>query len=149
MCDIRLPQAALAYRRTNNLLTPESLQRINVTAWLYETVNGGENIRVNPNIPITDLIKQIGHPAATPDAEAGLHSEGIAAEWFRLQRDVKRVLQIFTERIPCGAGSPGRGKMNCEALLATYYKGVPVYYYHSWMSGNDVAKTLRIAYELP
>jgi hypothetical protein len=145
LCDLRLPFEALLYRRTHNFLTPHHLRRLNITAWLYQDEHGViQKPLVNPNVPIQEIIRQFGR-ADTPDAEVGLHSEGIAAEWFRTQRKF-RVLQIFTERIPCG---PGR--MNCAALLAAYFKGVPVYYYHTsrTYNGQDVAETLRWKYGLP
>ena len=76
-CDMRLPEAALRYRRTANpvLTTPQALGAINVTAWLYRDRNGVEGIQVNPNVTIAELARAYG-PAATPDAEVGLHSEG-------------------------------------------------------------------------
>ncbi|MGH9664564.1 MAG: hypothetical protein ACRD9L_09095, partial [Bryobacteraceae bacterium] len=120
LCDVRLPEAALTFRMssTPRLTTQEYLGSINVTAWLYRDSQGVEKIQVNPNTTIAELIRQFG-PADTPDAEVGIHSEGRAAEWFRTQRDCK-VLQIFSERIPCA--------MMCAPLLRTYYPGVPWYY---------------------
>lgn len=144
-CDPRLPEAALRYRRTANpqLTTREALGAINVTAWLYRDRNGVEGIQVNPNTTIADLTRVFG-PAATPDAEVGIHSEGRAAEWFRLRQDL-RVLQIFSERVPCA-------KM-CAPLLRHYYPGVPWYYYYdsgSWVGNRgemlkragDILKTV-------
>lgn len=128
-CDPRLPEAALRYRRTSNppLTTRDALGAINVTAWLYRDRNGVEGIQVNPNITIAELVRLFG-PAPTPDAEVGFHSEGRAAEWFRLRPEFQ-VLQIFTERIPC---------FECGSLLRQYYRGVPWYFYYdrnSW-KGN-------------
>lgn len=126
-CDPRLPEAALRYRMNAapRLTTREALGAINVTAWLYRDKRGVEGIQVNPNVTIAELARLFG-PAATPDAEVGFHSEGRAAEWFRLRRDL-RVLQIFTERIPC--------RDMCAPMLRNYYPGVPWYYYYdsgSW-----------------
>ncbi|SRR5713101_952725 len=122
-CDLRLAQEALSYRVRQNppLTTPEYLGAFNITAWLYVDKGGHQHVIVNPNVRIAELIRQFG-PAETPDAEVGIHSEGIAAEWFRRQRDVGKVLQIFSERIPCP-------KM-CAPLLRHYYPGVPWYYYY-------------------
>jgi hypothetical protein len=39
-------------------------------------------------------VKEFGR-AETPDAEVGLHSEMLAAEWFRQQRGLQ-VLQVFS-----------------------------------------------------
>lgn len=148
LCDIRLPEAALAYRVGSSppLTSAEYLGSINVTAWLYRDAQGTEQIKVNPNITIAELIRKHG-PAATPDAEVGLHSEGRAAEWFRLQRGV-RILQIFSERIPCA--------MMCAPLLRHYYPGVPWYYYYdrrSWRGTGgklvkSAAEVLKSAYGL-
>lgn len=123
-CDMRLPQEALTYRRKQNppLTTLQYLGAFNITAWLYLDKTGAQHVCVNPNVRIAELIAKFGRPAETPDAEVGFHSECIAAEWFRTQRDVGRVLQIFSERIPCG-------KM-CAPLLRHYYPGVPWYYFH-------------------
>ena len=126
-CDIRLPEAALAFRRKNAppLTTAKYLGAINVTAWLYRDKQGVEGIQVNPNTTIAELLKQFG-PAETADAEVGIHSEGKAAEWFRVRPDLQ-VLQIFSERIPCP-------KM-CAPLLTHYFRGVPWFYYYdrnSW-----------------
>lgn len=126
-CDPRLPEAALQYRRTANppLISREALGAINVTAWLYRDQNGMEGIQVNPNVTIAELARVFG-PAPTPDAEVGFHSEGRAAEWFRT-RPYLKVLQIFTERVPC--------TLMCAPLLRHYYPNVPVYYYYdsaSW-----------------
>lgn len=83
----------------------------------------------------------------TRDAEVGIHSEAQAAEWFRT-RPKLRVLQIFSERIPCP-------KM-CAPMLRNYFPGVPWYYYYdrrSWFgdSGGLVktaAAALKSAYQL-
>jgi len=148
LCDPRLPKAALAFRRTSAppLTTPRYLGAINVTAWLYKDQNGVASILVNPNTPITELLKEFG-PAETPDAEVGIHSEGRAAEWFRVRPQMK-VLQIFSERIPCP-------KM-CAPMLRQYFAGVPWFYYYdrrSWNGANggvirSAADVLRTAYEL-
>ena len=115
-CDPRLPYAALRYRiATPPLTTREALGAINITAWLYKDKRGVEGIQVNPNVTIAELIRAFG-PAATPDAEVGFHSEGRAAEWFRVRPDLQ-VLQIFTERVPC--------RQMCAPMLQRYYPGVP------------------------
>ncbi|HZT30922.1 MAG TPA: hypothetical protein VFA33_13615 [Bryobacteraceae bacterium] len=147
-CDMRLPEAALTFRRTHAppLTTPKYLGAINVTAWLYRDKQGVQRILVNPNTTIAELLRQFG-PADTPDAEVGIHSEGKAAEWFRVRPDL-RVLQIFTERIPCP-------KM-CAPLLRHYFPGVPWFYYYdrnSWKGpGGHLLKTagevLKTAYGL-
>jgi len=129
-CDPRLPEAALRYRRTANppLISREALGAINVTACLYRDRNGFEGIQVNPNVTIAELNRVFG-PASTPDAELGFHSEGRAAEWFRVRQDLQ-VPQIFTQRIPCAK--------TCGPLLRHYYPGVPWFYYYdssSWV-GN-------------
>ena len=129
-CDVRLPDAALRYRRTAAplLTTREALGVINVTAWLYKDKRGVEGIQVNPNVTIAELVRLFG-PAPTRDAEVGFHSEGRAAEWFRMRTDLQ-VLQIFTERVPC--------RQMCAPMLQHYYPGVPWYYYYdasSWL-GN-------------
>jgi len=136
-CDMRLPEAALAFRRRNAppLVTPRYLGAVNVTAWLYRDPQGVERIQVNPNTTIAELLAQFG-PAATPDAEVGIHSEGKAAEWFRVRPDL-RVLQIFSERIPC--------PRMCAPLLTHYFRGVPWFYYYdrnSWRGpGGGLIKT--------
>lgn len=147
-CDPRLPEAALRYRRTMNppLTTREALGAINVTAWLYRDKNGVEGIQVNPNVTIAEIVRVFG-PARTRDAEVGLHSEGRAAEWFR-RRPELRVLQIFSERIPC--------RQMCAPLLRHYYPGIPWYYYYdsgSWIgNGGELMKRagdiLKTAYGL-
>lgn len=126
-CDLRLPQEALAYRCQQRppLTTLEYLTAFNITAWLYLDTAGRQHVSVNPNVRIAELIQRFG-PAETPDAEVGFHSECVAAEWFRTQRNVSKVLQIFSERIPCA-------KM-CGPLLRHYYPGVPWYYYHDKMT---------------
>jgi hypothetical protein len=147
-CDMRLPEAALAFRRRNAppLIMAKHLGAINVTTWLYRDKQGIEGIQVNPNTTISELLRQFG-PADTPDAEVGIHSEGKAAEWFRVRPDLK-VLQIFSERIPCS-------KM-CAPLLTHYFPGVPWFYYYdrnSWRgAGGGLVKTageiLKSAYSL-
>jgi hypothetical protein len=125
----------------NRLTTAQYLSAINVTAWLYRDKGGVEGIQVNPNTTIAALVRQFG-PADTPDAEVGIHSEGKAAERFRTRPDL-RVLQIFSERIPC--------PMMCGPMLRNYFPGLPWYYYYdrnSWrqrgsliMSAGEVLKT--------
>jgi hypothetical protein len=147
-CDVRLPQTALDFRIGHSppLTSLKYLGALNVTAWLYRDKQGVEAIQVNPNTTIAELIKQFG-PAETPDAEVGIHSEGRAAEWFRV-RPALQVLQIFTERIPCS-------KM-CAPLLKHYFPGVPWFYYYdenSWRgSGGGLVKrageVLKTAYGL-
>src|ERR1700758_3260460 len=130
-CDSRLPQAAWQFRLRHAppLTSAKFLGGINVTAWLYQDKTGAQHVQVNPNTTIEELIRQFG-PAETPDAEVGIHSEMKAGEWFRLQRDC-RVLQIFSERIPC--------QKMCGPMLRTYFPGVPWYYYYdrrSWIGPN-------------
>ncbi len=147
-CDLRLPEAALNFRKSNDppLTSLKYLGAINVTAWLYRDSRGVEGIQVNPNTTIAELLKQFG-PAETPDAEVGIHSEGRAGEWFRT-RPAFRVLQIFSERIPCP-------KM-CAPMLRRYFPGVPWYYYfdrRSWLGPNrklvkTAAEVLKAAYGL-
>jgi len=124
-CDPRLPQAALAFRIGNSprLTSPTYLSQINVTAWLYRDENGNELIKVNPNVRISEIIARFG-PAESPDAEVGIHSEGIAAQWFHDQRreHTFEILQIFSERIPC--------KKMCGPMLDHYFPGIPWYYYY-------------------
>ncbi len=143
-CDPRLPEAALRYRiaAKPSFTTRDALGAINVTAWLYRDRQGVEGIQVNPNVTIAELARIFG-PASTRDAEVGFHSEGRAAEWFRMRPEL-RVMQIFTERIPC--------VQMCAPLLRHYYPGVPWYYYYdssSWVGNRgemikragDVLKT--------
>ncbi|HLJ87242.1 MAG TPA: hypothetical protein VKZ53_10490 [Candidatus Angelobacter sp.] len=145
-CDPRLARAALRYRmNTPQLTTPQFLGAINVTAWLYRDERGVEDVQVNANTTIIKIIEQFG-PAATPDAEVGIHSEMMAAEWFRSKRGLK-VLQIFSERIPCS-------KM-CAPMLKHYFPGIPWYYYYNmsmWREGGTFIKTagqvLKTVYEL-
>ena len=146
-CDPRLPWEALAFRMKNSprLTTSKYLGAINVTAWLYRDKQGIEGIQVNPNTTIAELLRQFG-PADTPDAEVGIHSEAKAAEWFRTRPDF-RVLQVFSERIPC--------HMMCGPMLRHYFPGVPWYYYYdrsSWRQGGRLLKTagevLKTAYGL-
>ncbi len=144
-CDPRLPQEALTFRlrHSPNLITPDGLARVNVTAWLYRDKQGAERIQVNPNTTIAELVRRFG-PADTPDAEVGFHSEGKAAEWFRTRPEL-RVLQIFSERVPCAN--------MCAPLLRHYFPGVPWYYYYdrsSWggQASKAVAEILKTAYGL-
>jgi hypothetical protein len=147
-CDVRLPEAALKFRVRHSppLTTPKFLGGINVTAWLYRDESGKEGVQVNPNTTIEELIRQFG-PAETPDAEVGIHSEAKAGEWFRV-RPRLRVLQIFSERVPCA-------KM-CGPMLKTYFPGVPWYYYYdrtTWIGpkGNSIkyaSDILKMAYGL-
>ena len=147
-CDPRLPEAALRYRMTANppLTTRGALGAINVTAWLYRDKQGVQGIQVNPNVTIAELVELFGK-ASTPDAEVGFHSEGRAAEWFRLRPELQ-VLQIFTERAPC--------PFMCAPLLRHYYSGVPWYYYYdrgSWVGNGGELLTgagdiLKTAYGL-
>ncbi len=128
-CDPRLPAAALNFRKSQNLTSLRLLGAINITAWLYRDENGSEKIQINPNTTIAELLAQFG-PAATPDAEVGIHSEAKAAEYFRLHRRYQ-VLQIFSERIPCS-------KM-CAPLLRNYFPNIPWYFYYdrrSWFTGK-------------
>jgi hypothetical protein len=84
---------------------------------------------VDANTTIEELTRQFG-PAETPDAEVGIHSEAKAADWFSHNRGL-RVLQIFSERIPCP-------KM-CSPLLRHHFPNVPWYYYYdrrSWIGPN-------------
>jgi hypothetical protein len=65
------------------LLSPEALGRINVTAWLYLDEKGVRKIKVNPNVTIAQIKAEFG-PAPTRDAETGIHSEGIAGQFFKV-----------------------------------------------------------------
>ena len=98
-CDPRLPQAALAFRLGNSpqLTSLTYLSRLNVTAWLYRDDNGDEKIKVNPNVTIQELIKQFGR-AKTPDAETGIHSEGVAAQWFHDQGKRQKLQVLRSSR---------------------------------------------------
>jgi hypothetical protein len=128
-CDMRLPEAALSFRRMNGLMVPERLGAVNITAWLYRDQRGGDGIHVNPNTPKADLIREHGR-AKTWQADVGFHSEFHAAEWFRVRPEL-RVLHIFSERIPC--------REQCGPFLRHYFPGVPWYYYYdrrSWI-GNE------------
>lgn len=150
-CDPRLPQAALAFRLGNSpqLTSLAYLSKLNVTAWLYRDENGDEKVKVNPNITIQEIVKKFGH-AQTPDAEVGIHSEGVAAQWFREQvkRHKYQILQIFSERIPC--------KMMCAPMLDSYFPGISWYYYYdrnSWYGPTGrveyrAGEVLRMAYGL-
>src|SRR5215471_8001674 len=147
-CDMRLPEAALAFRKGTNppLTSLADLGAMNITVWLYEDRNHVQSIQVNPNITLAQLRRQFG-PPDSPDAEVGIHSEGQAAEWFRVRPGL-RVLQIFSERIPC--------RKMCAPMLQTYFRGVPWYYYYdrrSWIGGSGglvktAAAALKAAYML-
>jgi hypothetical protein len=148
-CNPRLPEAALAFRRQQAppLTGLAELGAMNITAWLYRDERGVESIQVNPNITMAQLRQQFG-PPDTPDAEVGIHSEAQAAEWFRT-RPRLRVLQIFSERIPCA-------KM-CAPMLRNYFPGGPWYYYYdrrSWFGGSHgglvktAAAALKSAYQI-
>jgi hypothetical protein len=146
-CDMRLPEATLAFRRREGLTSLRDLGAMNLTAWLYRDENGFESIQVNPNITIWQLRQQFG-PPETADAEVGIHSEAQAAEWFRV-RPRLRVLQIFSERIPC--------PLMCAPMLRHYFPGVPWYYYYdrrSWVGNSrgglvkTAAAALKSAYLL-
>ena len=147
-CDPRLPDAALRYRNAANprLTTPEALGAINVTAWLYKDKRGVKGIQVNPNVTIAELTRVFG-PAPSRDAEVGFHSEGRAAEWFRVRPELE-VLQIFSERIPC--------RHMCAPMLQQYFPGVPWYYYYdarAWVGNRGellkrAGDILKIAYGL-
>ena len=143
-CDARLPQAALQFRLRHSppLTTARFLGGFNVTAWLYSDKSGAQNIQINLNTTIAELNRRFG-PAQTPDAEVGFHSEMLAADWFRSKRELK-VLQIFSERIPCP-------KM-CSPMLNTYFPGVPWYYYYdkqSWKgTDKNAGDVLKSAYGL-
>jgi hypothetical protein len=146
-CDPRLTIEALAFRRSvPGLLSPEGLGRINVTAWLYLDDRGVKQVQVNPNITLTQIRAEFGR-APTRDAETGIHSEGIAGQFFK-DNPRFRVLEIFSERVPC--------KIMCAPMLRNYFPGVPWFYYYdrnSWR-GNDgelikrAGETLRVAYGL-
>jgi hypothetical protein len=73
-----------------------------------------------PELNGAELLRQFG-PAATPDVEVGIHSEGKAAEWFRTHPEL-RVLQILSERIPCFR--------MCAPMLRHYFPGVPWHYHY-------------------
>ena|GEM_PF-1615840 len=148
-CDPRLPLEALAYRKKQNppLVTYDYLRAFNITVWLYRDRQGVQGVHVTANITIEELIRKFG-PAETPDAEVGIHSEGIAGEWF-LKKPHLTVLQIFTERIPC----PNM----CAPMLTRYFPEVPWYYYYdrrSWINKGSItpiksaADILKSAYEL-
>ena len=128
------------------MMLPEGLGRINVTSWLYVDDRGVRKVKVNPNITLEQIRREFGR-APTSDAETGIHSEGIAAEFFRTNPRF-RVLEIFSERIPC--------KKMCAPMLTHYFPGVPWFYYYdrnSWRGNNGqvikwAADALRIAYDL-
>jgi hypothetical protein len=146
-CDPSLPIKALAYRRSlPGLLSLEGLGKINVTAWLYQDNLGVTQVKVNPNITLAQIRAEFGR-APTPDAETGIHSEGIAAQFFK-DNPSFRVLQIFSERIPC--------RQMCAPMLINYFRGVPWFYYYdreSWRgNGRELikraAEALQAAYQL-
>lgn len=116
-CDPRLPIEALVYRRrfTPPLVSSEALGRINVTAWLYLDEAGFRRVKVNPNITLAEIRAEFGK-AQTRDAEIGIHSEAIAGQFFK-ENPRFRVLEIFSERIPC--------RKMCAPMLRHYFKGVP------------------------
>jgi hypothetical protein len=127
-------------------MLPEGLAKINVTAWLYLDEQGQRRVKVNPNITIAQIRKEFGR-APTRDAETGIHSEGIAGQFF-CENPHFKVLEIFSERIPC--------KKMCGPMLRHYFPGVPWFYYYdraSWR-GNDgqlirrAAEALKTAYGL-
>lgn len=129
-CDPLLPTSALDYRRKiRDMLTLDALGRINVTAWLYLDERGQKQVKVNPNITIAQIKAEFGR-ASTRDAETGIHSEGIAGQFFK-DNPKYRVLEIFSERVPC--------RIMCAPMLRHYFPGVPWFYYYdraSWR-GND------------
>lgn len=146
-CDPRLPIEALAFRRSiPELLSEGGLGKVNVTAWLYFDDKGSMHVKVNPNITLAQIRAEFGR-APTRDAETGIHSEGIAAEFFR-QNPRFRVLQVFSERIPC--------RMMCAPMLKNYFPGVPWFYYYdreSWRGDQGelikrAAAALKVAYGL-
>ena len=146
-CDLRLPSEALAYRRSiPELLLPEGLGKINVTAWLYLDDRGDRQVKVNPNITLSQIREEFGR-APTRDAETGIHSEGIAAQFFKDNLRY-RVLEIFSERIPC--------KIMCAPMLRHDFRGVPWFYYYdrnSWRGSDGelikrAADVLKTAYGL-
>lgn len=147
-CDMRLPEEALRFRQTQSpkLTSLRDLGAFNITAWLYIDEKGARQTIVNPNLTIQELKAQFP-PTDEYDAEVGIHSEGRAAEYFRT-RPKLRVLQIFTERIPC--------KTACEPLLRHYFPNVPWFYYYDrkqWRGpGGGLVRTaaqvLRTAYGL-
>ncbi len=147
-CDPRLPFEALSYRRTSTppLVSPEALGRVNVTAWLYVDQSGFKRVAVNPNITLAQIKEEFGR-APTRDAETGIHSEGIAGQFF-LENPRFRVLEIFSERIPC--------RKMCAPMLRHYFPGVPWFYYYdreSWRGTEGelikrAGEALRLAYQL-
>lgn len=153
-CDMRLPQAALAYRQSQtyrpgqgqrqvSLVTAKALGAFNITSWLYIDKAGTQRVQTNPNVRMAELIQQFG-PAETLDAELGLHSEGIAAQWFIDNYSTwSEVKQIFTERIPC---------YRCSMTLKnSMFKDVPVFYYYdgNTLLLDNTARILKTCYGLP
>ena len=147
-CDPRLPMEALAYRRTcaPPLLSIEALGKINVTAWLYLDDHGVKRVKVNPNVTLGEIRKEFGR-APTRDAETGIHSEGIAGQFFK-ENPSFRVLEIFSERIPC--------RKMCAPMLRHYFPGVPWFYYYdrdSWRGTEgelikQAGDVLKVVYDL-
>jgi hypothetical protein len=146
-CDPILLIEALAFRRSlPELLLPEGLGRINFTAWLYLDDHGVRQVRVSPNITLAQIREEFGR-APTRDAETGIHSEGLAAQFFQ-ENPRFQVLEIFSERIPC--------RHMCAPMLRHSFPGVPWFYYYdrdSWI-GNEgelikrAGDALRVAYGL-
>lgn len=147
-CDQQLIIEALTYRRASNppLLSLDALGRINVTAWLYLDEQGIRRIKVNPNVTIAQIKAEFG-PAPTRDAETGIHSEGIAGQFFK-ENPRFRVLEIFSERVPC--------RKMCAPMLNHYFPGVPWFYYYdrdSWRGSEGelikrAGEALKVAYGL-
>ena len=142
-CDRRLPERALAYRKEHNLLSPADLASYNVTVWWVK--NGSlESWIIERNTRIVDLRNP---NAPLPMTEVGFHSEMLAYESLKalpgFATGQAKVQEIFTERAPC--------LEMCKPMLATYMKGVPVYYYipHrvNWWN-IPTAEMLRVVYEL-
>ena len=82
-------------------------------------------MKVNPNITLAQIRQEFGR-APTRDAETGIHSEGIAGQFFK-ENPRFRVLEIFSERIPC--------RIMCAPMLRHYFSEVPWFYYYdrdSW-----------------
>jgi len=113
---------------------------------LYLDDLGLKQVKVNPNITMAQIRAAFG-PAQTRDAETGIHSEGIAGQFFK-EHARYHVLEIFSERIPCA-------KM-CAPMLRHYFSGVPWFYYYdreSWRGTEGelikrAAEALKVAYEL-
>lgn len=148
-CDMRLPEATLAFRKDHGLTNLGALGSMNMTAWLYEDEQGVKSIQVNPNVTIAQLRHQRFDRQEDSLVEVGFHSEMIAGEWFQQQKRNRqlRVHQIFTERIPCPT---------CTSMLKAYFQGVPYYYYYdrrSWRADSGgllkhAGEALQSAYML-